>query len=202
MDVHKGLLGCNVLCSWWLICNGALHFLHSVDWMHRFINGGNVLRSSVMSKLADPEYAKRMKSPTQLMRAERARWNSWPTRSKSRNTCLDRTDSKASPARPKQITAYSQSLTQGCDPLSPITTTTIRSIMECVQEGSKGSSNSNTDLAHLRLKRWRISVMIGERHKRNDLINERSPIEQCPIPLGLCGIAIGCAARTFPWHYP
>ncbi|KAI5982076.1 hypothetical protein EDD15DRAFT_222502 [Pisolithus albus] len=44
--------------------HAALRFLHSVDWVHRVIGGGNALRSSEMSKLADPEYAKHMESNT------------------------------------------------------------------------------------------------------------------------------------------
>ncbi|KAI6110910.1 hypothetical protein EDD16DRAFT_1897766 [Pisolithus croceorrhizus] len=42
----------------------ALQFLHSVDWVHRDISGGNVLRWGQIGKLADLEYAKRMNSDT------------------------------------------------------------------------------------------------------------------------------------------
>ncbi|KAI6107333.1 hypothetical protein EV401DRAFT_1892135 [Pisolithus croceorrhizus] len=42
----------------------ALQFLHSVDWVHRDISGGNVLRWGKIGKLADLEYAKRMDSNT------------------------------------------------------------------------------------------------------------------------------------------
>ncbi|KAI6032182.1 hypothetical protein BKA83DRAFT_4558367 [Pisolithus microcarpus] len=44
--------------------HAALQFLHSVDWVHRVISSGNVLHSSEMSKLVDPEYAKHMDSNT------------------------------------------------------------------------------------------------------------------------------------------
>ncbi|KIK22815.1 hypothetical protein PISMIDRAFT_651298, partial [Pisolithus microcarpus 441] len=62
MDVHKGLLTCSVVCSWWLICNAALQLLRSVDWVHRDISTGNVLCFGGMGKLADLEYAKHMDS--------------------------------------------------------------------------------------------------------------------------------------------
>ncbi|KAI6016911.1 hypothetical protein BKA83DRAFT_4329497 [Pisolithus microcarpus] len=42
--------------------HNALRLLHSIGWVHRDISGDNVSRSSEMSKLADPEHAKRMDS--------------------------------------------------------------------------------------------------------------------------------------------
>ncbi|KAI5993447.1 hypothetical protein EDD15DRAFT_2166988 [Pisolithus albus] len=62
VDVHKGLLSCSVLRSWWLTRIAALQFLHRVDWVHRVISGGNVSRWGGMGNLADLEYAKRMDS--------------------------------------------------------------------------------------------------------------------------------------------
>ncbi|KAI6038241.1 hypothetical protein EDC04DRAFT_3113831 [Pisolithus marmoratus] len=42
----------------------ALEILHSVDWVHRDVSAGNVLRVGRMGKLADLEYAKHMDSKT------------------------------------------------------------------------------------------------------------------------------------------
>ncbi|KAI6016852.1 hypothetical protein PISMIDRAFT_643355 [Pisolithus microcarpus 441] len=53
-----------MLCSWWLICNAALQFMHSVDWVHCVISSGNALHLNKMGKLADPKYAKHSESNT------------------------------------------------------------------------------------------------------------------------------------------